>query len=643
MAAEKNMNYARNKNSQASLTVGRWSENNTDRFVLAFILVLHVAATCMYLPPSQVLQHEPLYYVDHPVHTHRVHIYRSGLLESGLPWGYDPAVSAGLVMYPMEDLGAKPHEFVSIILLLLPPGMVVRLFLFLSVLTAPLWMLLACRRLSIPGRIQTWTMVVLISLTWLYFSNPNFSIIYYFHLGLVAFAVAGYFAPYVLTLFLNFCSRPDVKMYLAFCLSAAAMFLLHIIGPVAILPPLILYTLIYHPLAWRWRIALFAAPLVVLALNIFWVFPYLLTYMMPLSPLTPLPTLDTVYHWRYASFSELSMFVKPYWIMSRLIFLGFVIYGFFVMRKIVALHVVVSFALAAAFCLILSYFGSFIPVFAGMQPVRFIVPGLVLLSLPLGAALSTIVQRLRLPVSFSAMGISIILALITVFTSRLVSMPLPPNPNLLADFIERQTVPSDRLLIQSRDGYRYEGFEARVFPLAFDREVIGCSYPATHDPVQFSHNRLLGRDLMSWSIEDLRLSLDRWGVSWAFTQTDDAKDLFSEMTGNSGIAIGEYYAFRVADSTSRFLIGKGNVYAKVNRLELKGLTPENGLIVLRYRYHPAWKTDTGTPVEQYHVPEDLKGFISLRNPPTEVTLRFDPWAMLHEPWPERKQTNMSVN
>jgi hypothetical protein len=58
------------------------------------------------------------------------------------------------------------------------------------------------------------------------------------------------------------------------------------------------------------------------------------------------------------------------------------------------------------------------------------------------------------------------------------------------------------------------------------------------------------------------------------------------------------------------------------------------MIVLRYRFHPAWWSAGGQPVLRYPVPEDIGGFIALRDPGRNVTLHFDPAAMLRAFWPD---------
>ena len=120
--------------SKISLFVFKIEKSKIETFVLVSIFLIHATATCSFFPPREILRVKPLYHKDHSVHTHRVHLYRQALLESGLPWGYDPFVAAGMVMRPSGDAGAKPHQVLGVILFFLPPGTVVRLFLFVVVL-----------------------------------------------------------------------------------------------------------------------------------------------------------------------------------------------------------------------------------------------------------------------------------------------------------------------------------------------------------------------------------------------------------------------------------------------------------------------------------------------------------------------------
>jgi hypothetical protein len=78
--------------------------------------------------------------------------------------------------------------------------------------------------------------------------------------------------------------------------------------------------------------------------------------------------------------------------------------------------------------------------------------------------------------------------------------------------------------------------------------------------------------------------------------------------------------------------------AKVNRIELKDLRSKDGLIVIRYRYHPSWRAKPDMPVFSYPIAEDPSGFIALEDPPETVTLHFDPLALMAKPWPKNSKT-----
>jgi hypothetical protein len=609
-----------------------------NRIALAIILFLHIAATCTFFPPWEALRAEPLYIVDYPVHTHRVYIYREALLESGLPWGYNPAVSAGTVVKPGFDLGAKSQQVLGLLLPFLSPGAIVRIFLFLVVLTFPLWTLLACHLLRIPSDAQVCVMVSLIVPVW-FLKQLNI----YFFTGLVGFAAASYFSIYVLALFIAFLRSPQRRTYISFCLAGALLFLLHAQGPVALIPALVIYSLTWPSLSWRWRIAVLLAPVVIVILNAFWLVPFLLQSEMPSPDWTRLAALaNPDQHLTYDSWTDLfDRFFRPLWIGPQILGLSLAIYGFIKLRRFTDHLVALSFGLVSAFALFLTYFGSFLsgsflPVFVITQPVRFVLAAFVFLTLPVGVALATLIKTVRLPVGFSMAALAVVLAVPAIGLGWLESLPLPPSPDSLAEFVAHRTAPTDRLLIQSWDGYRNGGYETQIFPLRFEREVIGCTFSQVQDPAQFLDNMLLGRELKDWSKDELKLALERWGVAWVFTVTSEGHALLARTVGIPAVEVGNYRAFQVQTSATRFLVGEGVVEVKVNRIELRKLRPQNGLVVIRYRYHPAWQAMPHVPILSYAIPEDPSGFIALQDPPDSVTLRFNPLAMVHAKWPEGK-------
>jgi hypothetical protein len=159
-----------------------------------------------------------------------------------------------------------------------------------------------------------------------------------------------------------------------------------------------------------------------------------------------------------------------------------------------------------------------------------------------------------------------------------------------------------------------------------------------HDPAQFLDKILLGRELKDWPKDELRTALERWGVSWVFTVNSEGHALLSDTLGDSIAKVGNYHAFRVSNAPTRFLVGDGLIEAKVNRIELKNLRPQDRLIVIRYRYNPSWRATPHMPVYSYPIAEDPSGFIALKDPPESVTLWFDPLALMGKRWPKKLNT-----
>jgi hypothetical protein len=283
--------------------------------------------------------------------------------------------------------------------------------------------------------------------------------------------------------------------------------------------------------------------------------------------------------------------------------------------------------LAGFSCLFLGLLGSFVPAIVYVQPLRLLIPATVFLGLPVGVLVEAFLRKIRVAPELAAMLIAVELAGLTVFQGWLQPMQQASASQVLKGFVMEHTSPGDRLLIQSLD------WQTKAMPLSLGREVIGHTFPVLNDPIQFKANSVFGKPFGAWQPEDLRDTLHRYGVAFALTLTSEAGALFATTIGEPGKSVGSYQVFTVRPPTGRFLIGEGKVKAAFNRLELSEVQPERGLVVLRYRYHPAWGASTGQPVQRYPVPEDPAGFLALRDPPPKLVLEFRPWAMFWTTWP----------
>lgn len=626
--------------------------NSGVRWAWLILLAAHVAAVFVLLPPGEILRRDPILGADHPAHAHRVHVYREALYAGGAPWGYDPAVSAGVVMRPTQDAGAKPQEILGACLPFASPGMVIRLFAFCVALLFPLGPILAARRLNFPAAAQVWVLAVLLIPAWLY---QNF--VGFFQWGLVAFAAAAYLCPLVLALFLNFLSNPRWSTYFRAVGSLALLAFLHILGPVIIAPVLLTYTFGARPLPRAWRSAALAAPLLILVANAFWFVPFVLDFV-----LTPAPP-GREFTWYPTDLTYLSvghLWSALSW--KRVAALGggiaFATYGLLALRQVAGTRAAAAIGMAAGLGLFLKFAGSFIPGVVLMQPSRFLLPTFAVMTLPVGMAVMRITDKLRMPQALGVGGavagaLAVALFLRSgggtegptrtnyagfkesdapTFLALPEGIPQPEVISPLSEYVAARTTPDDRLLLQTRIQA-----EPKILGAAWQREVIGNTYPDQHDPAQFLRNRLWGKRISEWTPDDLRDALDRWGVSVAMLYTKDAVDLFTKTLGSPGEEVGLYRVYRISEQPSRFVQGRGNVLASVNRIELSELEPVEGGIVLRYRFHPAWEAVPEVKLRRFAVPESSAGFLLLENPPPDVVLHFRPWRMLRARWPQEAE------
>ena len=537
------------------------TQKKLDPYVIVVILLLHVGATFIFLPPWEAFKNEPLYFMDHAVHTHRVHMYRQGWLESGLPWGYDPAISAGTYVDPFQDVGAKAQQIFSAIFFFLSTGMAYRLFTFLAVLTFPLWIYLVSRRLNLPLGAQAWILVTLIGPAWLFRAKP-FLLPRYLEFGLVSYLAAGFYAPHTLMLFIDFIMKPRVKSYLYFCLSSSLLMSLHVLGLVPLVPAIGIFTLFAGTLAWRWRFASLASPIFVVGVNLFWFLPLFICYFW--LPAPPWPYVEELNWGRDLTFESWSQ-LRKYFSFSRstlTAIMGVFLAGFglFRLRKMVPKPVVLGFSITFGATLFIFVAGSFVPVLVRFQPARFIIPLLAFSALPIGIALYAFLTKLKLPPGLAAGAFAILVSIVATLEGDPRPLEVPRKSDPLAQFIKNETAPDERLMIQEQEGGDHR---CKILPFTYNREIIGTTRPVSaYDPAQFLAKTVFGKKITSWSPPEFMETVQRWGVTWVFTYRANARDLLEKVVGGTGTKVGEYYAFQIPGLPKKFLVGAGKIFVE---------------------------------------------------------------------------------
>ena len=313
----------------------------------------------------------------------------------------------------------------------------------------------------------------------------------------------------------------------------------------------------------------------------------------------------------------------------------------------------VAFAIAIVVGLGLKFGGSFVPVLVEMQPARFLLPTFALMSLPAAMTANWICDRMRVPDVIGVAALTVTLLGLTQlrldgdgksgrthtdfagrtqvekanFLSLPGAVPQPGGFDELIEFIRRSTSEGDRLLVQTRIQA-----EQTILAHHLDREIIGNAYPNTADQSNFLLERLWGQPVDQWQTQPFLDALRRWNVRWVLVHRKSARLLCDQALGN-GEPVGPYHAYQVEFEGKDALSVRASVRASVNRLEISVVEAKDDVLVVPYRYHPAFYCEQGCELVRHSIPEDPLGFIAIRDPKPSMTLLFSPAAYFSETWP----------
>jgi hypothetical protein len=175
-------------------------------------------------------------------------------------------------------------------------------------------------------------------------------------------------------------------------------------------------------------------------------------------------------------------------------------------------------------------------------------------------------------------------------------------------------------------GHQYGGAHLpALFPERLKREYL-CGprplYPIKHSYASFTAGVLFEKNIAEYALEELKRQFDVYNVTWVVCWLDRSKAFFNRYPGYL-TKEGETAAFtiyRVNRNPSFFIRGSGTVNADYNRLELTGVVPENGEIVIGYHWMRYLKTEPESTIEKVMIGDDPVGFIRILNPPPTLVI-----------------------
>jgi hypothetical protein len=182
-----------------------------------------------------------------------------------------------------------------------------------------------------------------------------------------------------------------------------------------------------------------------------------------------------------------------------------------------------------------------------------------------------------------------------------------------------------RILVEDGPGYR--GMGVAALHLGTDAQWIGGPYRAayiTYHKVSFITGKLSGRPLADHGDPELAAFFRRYNVRWLLAWHPETKRILDGRPGLvrrlrevEGLAFFEV----LAPADSFFEKGSGQLEVELDTLRIRGAVAEGGSIVLRYHHYDHLVVEGAEGLRRFEVPGDPVGFIEVVGPGPEVTIR----------------------
>ncbi|MEW5945472.1 MAG: hypothetical protein AB1742_04660 [bacterium] len=567
----------------------------------------------------------------------------------GRLWGYDPHFMAG---YPLTFIWNSnvALQAIAVIFRNVPSWLIARWFLFFALASTPVMLFLSFRNFGFaPRRALAGSALAI-----LYVRLGAVSL---FHLtGMTTAGLSTIFNLLALSLLFSFLTRRRSRTLLALLIAFPLAPFIHKTAPVVLLPPTaVLIALHLKTLKAKDWTALAALAALTAALNSFWALPILrfLHYKLLLTEAPFWQNYDLLrplrdYFIPVMRINNLA-FGGVHGALHTLLILAILVLGAsgLIMRRKTDKNLSISLGAAALFLFILGYYGSFWSVTAQLNPTRYLVSLNLILIFPAAAALSTAAENLenRRILTHAASAALSITAMLALFAwslhwlnpfYRLLGITPGGDTALLVSSLSSLPPGGGRILFEDSGvmdregpGQQYDHIQlAAILPPRTGREFIGGPYPHVfliHRFASFHDARLFGRDIDDFPPDDLRARLHLYDVRWIVAWSSKSRkylDYFDRDFTRSTV-VGRFAVYEFTGwNQGAFLKGAGVITADFNRISAQGVSPVNGEVIIGYHWMDGIASSPPLTVERAMILDDPVGFIKIKNPPPEFTLKF---------------------
>jgi hypothetical protein len=587
------------------------------RRVLAAIFVAHVVASGFAIRPSALWTGEPFYTDDHALHFARAAVVAEELRRTGRLWAYDTGTLAGYpvgaTVFDLDNVGTA----VVMALLPLPPPLAYKLIVLAGLLSAPLVLFAAARRLGCDDAEAVAAAAAAVVVAAMAFTV---------RLGMAANFTVSHLAVLVVALAALHLRAPTRRSFLALVAAGAVGLLVHVfLGVLVLVPCLILVAGEAWNAPRRTLLQAAAVTVALLALASPW--------LVPVLHFAPVLGWDYPHH--FFQSGPLAGAWRPLTVLWGwpifLLAAGGVGIGVWARRA--PRPVVVAYGAWVLALLVGTLQGSRLPLVSRFEPLHLMLPLSVALCPLAATGLVGVLRALPAPrlIAFVPLAFLpyLVATLVRLAPLAPVSAALPPEGWELVAWLRELTDPGTRLLVEDRlhlerprldrdvpDHPYFGGHLLAMLPALTQRQVLSGPYPEM--PIRphradLSSGIFLGTSLADWPTERLAAALARYNVGTIVVWSSVARERLAaapEVVTPAGRR-GVFAAYRTRQTPSFVLVGSGAVHGRPNALEVTDASP--GGVVLKYHWYPGMCSDPALPVGPHDAPDLAMPFIAVDN------------------------------
>jgi hypothetical protein len=602
-------------------------------FYIALVIILHLYLTLLLLPFDQLVNAHPIYDIDYPVNFYQALRMKWMLTNARACWGYDPYSMAGFPGGAVADVDNKSTGLIVWLFSFLGPARAFKFYVFFVYLAIPAVIYLGARNFDL-GKSEAAIAASLALLAWYFFiGEPPL------RAGTFSFTFASYLSLYSFSLFYKFLKTDKGRDFIIFSLVSAWNFCVHAMSILILGPALVLaYLLVLRKKPFKFHIYLAIWAVWVFLANSFWIFPLLRFINLKVSTKAYMQTQGLF----FMVYNPVGRFLLPLGLLGTL----------FWTKKDTILRPVI-FLIMWIYFVVVSAYGSRLPIFEELEPLRFVGPLVFFSIIPASRLISSVLSSIlkavlglssKLPllkklgenffkIPLAIVGIALLVLYILVLYAQNIDLSyrikrgeildanLPLDGWAMIAWINENTGEEGRILLEDAGekwgGHKYFGGHLpALLPWYAKREFIGGPEPdyyIKHHFVSFVNGRLFGRDIADFSASLLQTYFDTYNIKWIIAWSDKSKAHFRRHAGYITYlhSIGDFSFYEVKRRPDFFLQGDGKIKAQYNRISITEASA--GEVVIKYHWLETFKTKPALKMEPFPALDDPIGFIKIYN------------------------------